>query len=148
MSSVDRATIREQYERDGYLIVAQPILPAQLVNRALEGMDAIRAGEYETGRSPQPSSWNPGDDPRVLCKIEMPQIANEAIRALVGHPLLGEWAAAITGATMVQAWWVQLLYKPSSDGSVTSTNVGWHQDLTYWSETWEPGSELFTAWVA
>jgi ectoine hydroxylase-related dioxygenase (phytanoyl-CoA dioxygenase family) len=111
-------------------------------------MDALRAGEYETGVPPQPSNWNPGDDPRKLCKIEMPQVANRAIRELITHPALGELAAEVTGARTVQVWWVQLLRKPPADpeGAVGS-NVGWHQDRHYW-QVWEEGSELFTAWVA
>ena len=133
-----------------------PLLPADLVQRASEGMDALRRGEYETGHPPCPSPWKPGDDPNRLCKIEQPQFANTAIRELVSHPALGQIAATITGATMVQAWWVQLLYKPASSAdshdhrnrsTSPGTSIGWHQDRSYWGQ-WEPGSELFTAWVA
>ena len=43
---------------------------------------------------------------------------------------------------------MQLLYKPSVDpDEITPTNIGWHQDRHYW-QTWEEGSELFTAWIA
>ena len=89
-----------------------PLVPAQLVSRAVAGMDAVRAGVYETGLPPQESAWQPGDDPRRLCKIEMSHVANRAIRDLVGHRRIGELAAELTGATMVQVWWTQLLYKP------------------------------------
>jgi hypothetical protein len=149
---------RAQYEADGFTIHAEPIIPADLVRRAIAGMDAVRAGEYETGVPPQKSYWNPGDDPAKLCKIEMPQVANRAILELVSHPALGELAAGLTGAEWVQVWWVQLLYKPpavpgggsapgSAGGAEGATNVGWHQDRHYW-QIWEEGSELFTAWVA
>ena len=54
----------------------------------------------------------------------------------------------MTGARMVQVWWVQLLCKPpAGPGQAGSTNIGWHQDRHYW-QVWEEGSELFTAWVA
>lgn len=135
-----------RYQADGFLVVPDILLPADLVRRASQGMDALRRGEYDTGHPPCPSAWKPGDDPNRLCKIEQPQFANTAIRELVSHPALGQIAATITGATMVQAWWVQLLYKPPSSGN-RGTNVGWHQDRSYWGQ-WEPGSELFTAWVA
>ena len=95
---------------------------------------------------PQPSPWNPGDDPGKLCKIEMPQLANRAIMDLISHPALGALAAEITGASMVQVWWVQLLYKPPVDEN-KNTIVGYHQDRQYWN-VWDDGSELFTAWVA
>ncbi len=140
---------RAAYENDGYLICNQPVLPPEVVAGALKGMDEVRAGRYHTGIPPQPSAWKPGDDPQKLCKIEMPQIADQAIWKLVSHPALGELAAALTGAQWVQVWWVQLLYKPPmpSGQAPTPTNVGWHQDRYYW-QVWEPASELFTAWVA
>jgi ectoine hydroxylase-related dioxygenase (phytanoyl-CoA dioxygenase family) len=142
------STPRARYKADGFFIHAQPLIPSDLIQRAIAGMDALRAGEYETGVPPQPSYWNPGDDPRILCKIEMPQVANRAIMELVSHPALGALAAEVTGARRVQVWWVQLLYKPpSGPEGAEGTNVGWHQDRHYW-QIWEEGSELFTAWVA
>jgi hypothetical protein len=138
---------KTQYESDGFYLAQEPIFPPDLVRRAVEGMDAIRRGEYDTGRPPQPSPWNPGDDPNQLCKIEQPQFASRAVMELFCHPALGELAARITGASMVQAWWVQLLVKPPSQGHESKTHVGWHQDRHYWG-SWEDGSELFTAWIA
>ncbi|MCC7261947.1 MAG: phytanoyl-CoA dioxygenase family protein [Candidatus Latescibacteria bacterium] len=140
---------RAAYERDGYYLCPQPVLPAPVTAAALTGMDEVRAGRYDTGGEPQPSPWKPGDDPNKLCKIEMPQLANRAIWDLVSHPALGAWAAALTGARWVQVWWVQLLYKPPTIQAEVpaAPNVGWHQDRYYW-QAWEPGSELFTAWVA
>jgi ectoine hydroxylase-related dioxygenase (phytanoyl-CoA dioxygenase family) len=139
---------RQAYDRQGFYMVDLPALPMDAVRAAADGMDAVRRGEYETGTPPAPSPWNPGDDPDALCKIEMPQFSNLAIRGLIASPVLGEWAAKITGASMVQVWWAQLLYKPSlPHGAAAPTHVGWHQDMQYWAE-WRPGSELFTAWVA
>ncbi len=149
MSTPTEATARAAYERDGYFICSQPLFPAGVVDGALQGMDEVRAGRYDTGIEPQPSVWKPGDDLNKLCKIEMPQVANRAIWDLVSHPALGAWAAALTGAEWVQVWWVQLLYKPAVPKSEApaGTNVGWHQDRYYW-QVWEPDSQLFTAWVA
>src|SRR5438874_275728 len=138
---------RLRYEADGFFLHPDPVLPVESVQRAVEGMDALRAGVYETGVPPQPSFWNPGDDPGKLCKIEMPQVANRAIMELVSHPALGALAAAVTGARWVQVWWVQLLLKPPNRTDGGSTNIGWHQDRHYW-QIWEEGSDLFTAWVA
>jgi ectoine hydroxylase-related dioxygenase (phytanoyl-CoA dioxygenase family) len=111
-------------------------------------MDAIRRGEYDTGQPPAGGTWKPGDDEAKLCKIEQPQMASRAVFDLVSHPAIGEIAAAITGASMVQVWWVQLLHKPSIGIEAGAAPViGWHQDRSYWGN-WEEGSELFTAWVA
>lgn len=140
---------KAQYEADGFYLCDEPLLPADVIARATEGMDAVRAGNYDTGIAPDDSPWNPGDDPNRLCKIEMPQVANRAVFDLVSHSSLGRMAAELTGAQMVQVWWVQLLYKPPSSASAqTHTNIGWHQDREYWNCCWEDESELFTAWVA
>ncbi len=141
--------IHAQFQQDGYAIHAEPLLAAEVVQDAVAGMDAIRNGIYDTGRPPRPSPWNPGDDPQQLCKIESPQFASHAIRKLINEPALGKWCAEVTGAKAVQIWWIQLLYKPPvASGLTTPTNVGIHQDWTYWQRTWADGSELFTAWVA
>ena len=148
MPAHPHSSARQRYEADGFYIQAEPVIPDGLLAEAVRGMDAIRAGEYATGVSPRPSFWSPGDDPRKLCKIEMPQVTSRAVMDVVSHPALGALAAAITGAEWVQVWWVQLLYKPPTDGDgLVGTHVGWHQDRQYWS-AWEEGSELFTAWMA
>ncbi len=146
---VDKTALaQERYQNDGFYVCPLPLIPQDVVERAVAGMDAVRAGEYDTGIPPRPSRWNPGDDPNALCKIEMPQIASRAIMELVTHPALGAKAAEITGASAVQVWWVQLLYKPPTvAGQTQRTNIGWHQDYHYWG-IWEEDSELFTAWVA
>ncbi len=139
---------QRKYQEEGFYIHPEPLLPQEVVEKAIAGMDALRAGDYDTGIPPRPSSWSPGDDPDALCKIEMPQIASHAIMELVSHPALGAKAAEITGAEALQVWWVQLLYKPpTASGQEVRTHVGWHQDYNYWG-IWEDDSELFTAWVA
>ena len=148
MSTQTLSPTQEQYQTDGFYIPQDPILPPEVVERAVAGMDAVRQGRYDTGQPPQPSRWNPGDDLNELCKIELPQQADLGIRALVSHADLGQWAARVTGARMVQVWWTQLLYKPpQSENGKADLNIGWHQDRHYW-QVWEEGSELFTAWVA
>ncbi|MFT7693651.1 MAG: hypothetical protein ACI8P2_002280 [Candidatus Latescibacterota bacterium] len=135
------------YSTNGFYVHRDPLLPSAAVEAACAGMDAVRHGQYDTGKPPLSSPWNPGDDEGILCKVEMPQRADRAIGALIGHEELGRWAARVTGAQWVQVWWVQLLYKPPSLPDATQVNVGWHQDRHYWG-AWEEGSELFTAWVA
>ena len=148
MNSAEQARARAQYEADGFYLHAAPLIPRELVERAVAGMEEVRAGRYDTGTAPCPSPTQPGDDPRKLCKIEMPQFANRAIMEALRYPALGEQAAAITGAKMVQIWWVQLLIKPPADPDGTiATNIGLHQDRQYW-QSWAPDSELFTAWIA
>ncbi|MCX5661807.1 MAG: phytanoyl-CoA dioxygenase family protein [Planctomycetota bacterium] len=145
-------TTKTRFDADGFVLIDRPVVPADLVARAVEGMDMIRRGQNDTGREPTGGCWKPGDAPDRLCKVEQPQRASKAIFDLVSHPALGQAAAEATGAAtvpggMVQVWWVQLLYKPAATGEQSVTRVGWHRDRSYWGE-WEPGSEIFTTWIA
>ena len=89
---------RQRYDADGFFLHREPLFPSDLVARAVEGMDAVRRGEYDTGREPQPSHWKPGEDLGKLCKIAQPQFASRAIRSLIRYPALGALAAELTGA--------------------------------------------------
>ena len=132
------------YDTNGFALVREPVIPSALIQRAIDAQELLRSGGNDTGCE---HAGAYGDPQRTdaLIKIEQPQLASQAIRELISHPALGQWALAITGAEWVQPWWVQLLVKPS--GNALASNVGWHQDRYYWSD-WEDGSELFTAWVA
>ena len=136
-------TYFEQYQQNGFFIVPEAILPSELVERAIVHMDAVMAGEYETGQPPHSRRWNPGDDERQIRKIDQPHLADRTILEVISHPQIGKWAARVTGAQMVQVWAAQMLYKPP--GGDPLGNVGWHQDKLYWPY-WE--GEVFTAWVA
>jgi hypothetical protein len=141
--------IKSSFEENGFYVFKAPTIELERVQNASDGMDKIREGEYDTGRPPANSPWNPGDDPARLCKIEQPQLGSTAIAELIRSPEIGEWAAYVKGAEMIQVWWVQLLYKPpASDKQPTPTKIGWHTDWQYWGRTWEGGSQLLTAWVA
>jgi ectoine hydroxylase-related dioxygenase (phytanoyl-CoA dioxygenase family) len=137
-------TAGTRYARDGFFI-GPPVVPSELVRRVIPHIDAVLEGKYETGREPV-RRWNPGDSPTKIRKINDTHISDRTIFEFVTHPEIGRWAAAVTGAEMVQAWASQLLFKPA--GGDIAGQVGWHQDYMYWKELWEPGGELFTAWVA
>jgi hypothetical protein len=148
MSTTASPSLRAGYDTDGFHIHDEPILSSDLLARAAAGLTDVRNGLSETGTAPFDTSWKPGDDPSGLAKIEMPQLANRALVDALVQSDLGRIAAEITGAEMVQVWWVQGLYKPPTAGTTSSTNIGWHQDHHYWQHTWGPDSELFTAWLA
>ncbi|NKB71927.1 MAG: hypothetical protein GKR89_33035 [Candidatus Latescibacteria bacterium] len=134
---------RPQYERNGFFLTP-PLLPADLIADAIERMDAVKDGHYETGIEPQGRSLAPGETLDKLCKIDQAHRCDNTIRQLLTHPAIGQWAAALTGAEMVQIWASQLLIKPPGGDS---GHVGWHQDRQYWSY-WQKDSQLFTAWIA
>lgn len=149
MSTLTSSCAHAEYEEQGFYIHPTPVIPRDVVEAAARGMNEVMMGRYDTGISPMPSPWKPGDDAATkLCKIELPQVSNRAILALLKHPGLGELAAEVCGARAVQIWWVQLLSKPPTrPGAGISTHVGWHRDRHYWG-VWEEDSDLFTAWVA
>jgi len=150
MEGHDTTALREHYERNGFYIHTTSVLPPELLERAARGIDDVREGIYDMGEEPLERRWTPGDELQALCKIEQPQRVNRALYEALCSPLLGQLAAEVTGAKMVQVWWLQLLYKPSTpDVPVVggTTNVGWHQDQASW-QVWDEGSELFTAWLA
>ena len=138
-------SLQESYERDGFVVGAR-CATAEAVEEAVAHMDAVIAGDYETGVAPHWRRWNPGDDEARLRKIDQPQLCDRTVARFIDNEAIGRAAAELTGAARVQVWGVQLLYKPSGGGS--SGNVGWHQDLQYWLRWWTPDSEIFTCWLA
>jgi ectoine hydroxylase-related dioxygenase (phytanoyl-CoA dioxygenase family) len=134
-----------RYNEQGFAIVPK-VVRSDGLDDAVEHMDAVIAGDYETGVAPHWRRWNPGDDELRLRKIDQPQLSDRAIQRLIADPAVGRAAAELTGAQTIQVWAVQLLYKPPAGGS--SGNVGWHQDQQYWLRWWTPDSEVFTCWLA
>lgn len=138
----------EAYRQNGFVVAAEPVIPAELIRRVHTAFDEVMAGVYETGVAPLDSWWNreTDDTHRKLRKIDQPHLANRTIREFITHPAFGEAIAQITGARFVQAWVVQLLNKPP--GGDAQGTVGWHQDQQYWTNWWTTDSEVFTAWIA
>lgn len=134
----------ESFTANGFVIHPTPVVPTTLLGEVAEHMDAVIAGNYETGIAPGERYWNPGDDPDELVKIDFAHLSDRTLTEFVRHPAIGAFAASLLDAEMVQVWAAQLLYKPPSSGH--SGNVGWHQDENYWRELWE--GEVFTVWVA
>ena len=138
------ASPRAQFEADGLYLSPSPVIPTELIARAVQHMDDVMNCIYDTGVPVPWRSWNPGDSPTALRKMNETHISDRTIHELISHPALGRLAAELTGAKMVQVWATQLLYKPPSS-TLEKNSVGWHQDRQYW-KYWD--GEVFTAWVA
>ena len=115
-----------------------PVLDPSALPAANDTMDRLLAGRYATGVAPFQV------DTGALVRMDQPQMADHAITDMLRRSNLGEVAAAVTGASMIQVWAMQLIHKPSSATDVA--NVGWHQDEDYWQGWWE--GEVFTCWLA
>jgi ectoine hydroxylase-related dioxygenase (phytanoyl-CoA dioxygenase family) len=144
MSERNADDLRSQFSRDGFT-TQESLVPADLLERVTEHMDAVTAGDYETGRTPNHHRIKP-DDATEIIKIDNAHLSDHTLMELVSYPALGAFAATVMDAAMVQVWAVQLLIKPP--GGTPSGHVGWHQDFQYWHSKWEPDSEVFTLWVA
>ncbi len=142
MDSEILSDMQAAYQREGYYILPDPLVTAEVLEAAQEGVEEVKNERYDTG---MPPSSHPGYDPLRLCKINDVHLANKAIRNLLTAPQLGQWAAAVTGGHMVQIWASQLLIKPPASGK--AGYVGWHQDRQYW-QYWQKPDGLFTMWIA
>jgi ectoine hydroxylase-related dioxygenase (phytanoyl-CoA dioxygenase family) len=133
--------LHNRFETDGFCFT-DSVIPASGISAVTARMDAMVAGEYETGVAPR-AAHDPNAPADKLRKIDQPHLSDLTIRSFISSPEIGKWAAAITGAEMVQVWAVQLLIKPPG-GDLG--HIGFHQDMQHWT-SWFKG-EVFTAWVA
>ena len=132
---------RHAFERDGFCFSPALVDPGLLAAAATR-MDAVLAGQYETGVAPHRRFWEATDGDDTLRKIDDAHFSDRTIHQLISSPAIGAWAAAATGAAFIQVWSTQLLVKPVS----AQAQVGWHQDLPYWRRWFDGG--VLTAWLA
>jgi len=153
LTGEQQAALKKAFGADGFYLAPEAVDPS-LVQRGVSAMDAVIAGEYETGVPPldltklateeQLRVLRANPNSTKICKIDQAHLCNRTLHKLVSDPAIGRLAAAATGAQWIQVWGTQLLYKPAGDGG--SASVGWHQDLHYWQTVW--AGEVFTAWLA
>ena len=142
-TDAEMRTAAVSYQQNGFFI-APPLISADLLARVRPRIDAVYAGEYETGIPPCGSPKGSKTPPTALVKIDNAHRSDRTIHELVSHPAIGRWAAALTGGKTVQVFATQMLIKPS--GALGGANVGWHQDFEYWANALE--GDLLTAWIA
>lgn len=133
---------RGEYERDGYYIGAE-VFTAEETEQAYNSALEVLRGHYNLDGEPAWGRYKPEQVGTRLVKVNDAHIANRELRNIVCSPKLGEWAAAVTGARMVQVFTTQLIHKPTDVDA--SGNIGWHQDRAYWKHL---DGNVFTAWVA
>lgn len=133
------------FKENGYW-VSPKVIDDERLAKLRERMEKVYRGEFETGTPPEVAWSYEKGHPKTLRKTDMASYADLTIRALALDPVIGEIAAALTGNDTIRFWADQLLLKPEQSGGQGS-NVGWHQDYTYWQCFHNPET-LLTAWVA
>lgn len=142
MFEADIKALRLRYADDGYCVI--PVLfPTGVVAEALEAAEAVAAGATDTGLMPRLWERESGDEPERLIKIAEPHNASHTLRRLVTSPEPWRVIAAVTGASMLRIWAVDLFIKRPEP--TARANIGWHQDgpfAPYWK------GDIFTVWLA
>lgn len=130
--------------RDGFVLHDRPLVDREILEQVEARVDAVVQSDLGKTESGAGVLRLPVDGPTSLVKINQAHTADDVLWGLVTQPAIGAFVADVTGASMVQLWASQLLYKPP--GGEDTGNVGWHQDQNYWSAVWT--GEVFTLWLA
>ena len=134
------------YERDGYYISKEGVLPESLIDAASEGSQRFYAGErdatlpFDAGFS----NWKPGDGDGQR-NNEFVSLQKKELKELATYPLLGAIAAKLTRSATIRLLDDQLIYKPSNTQDASTTVTGWHADRAYWGTC--SSEKLTTAWI-
>lgn len=139
----DDEDVARYRERGWY--VSQKVVPAEVLDEAAFAVGRYYAGERD---HPLPISggflnWVPehGD---VLRINDYVSLQNDALRALVTLPILGQIAARLTGSPAIRLFHDQLITKPPElPGGETA--VGWHVDRAYWHTC--TSTQMLTIWI-
>ena len=75
------------YERHGYCIFHEQVVPDDILVAAQHGMMVVRNGIYDLNLPP---TEHPGYDPNVPCKINDPYHSNKGLYRLVKFPEIGQ----------------------------------------------------------
>jgi Phytanoyl-CoA dioxygenase (PhyH) len=125
--------------------VSQRIIPDDMLDAALAGIDRYRAGERDR-RLPDEASrfdWNP-EDGNELKQNGYVSLQMAEVGALVACPVLAGSAARLLGVAGIRLFHDRLIVK-APDPSNDATILGWHTDRAYWRTC--TSTAMLTAWV-
>lgn len=130
-----------KFREDGFLIVDR-IISDEQVETLRQRFDALFAGEFETGLTPDEVNWRPGRDPENLTR----QICNgwKSDRYVAGVVLqvsIGKACARLGGWPGTRLSQDNILWKPPGGKA-----LGFHQDSAY--ERWTSNPEWVSCWIA
>jgi ectoine hydroxylase-related dioxygenase (phytanoyl-CoA dioxygenase family) len=130
------------FERDGFLIVEEGLVPEQALQLLRERFLRLFDGDYETGIKPDEVNWVRGRDPedrtRQICNGWR---ADNVIAAQVLSERTGRRAAQLAGYRGVRLLQDNVLWKPPG-----AKAIGFHQDSSYADYLVPP--EMITCWIS
>ncbi len=128
------------FQENGYVYWEESIFSDNDLEALTSALYAIFHGNYRTKIAPA-RHFNQGESEK-LQKIDNFHFADDQILDRIPLKKIGERAAQIMDAQMIQLWATQLVIKPAMSGALG--NVGWHADQHNW-ELWD--GNVFTAWI-
>ena len=130
------------FDRDGFLIVEEGLVPAAALELLRERFLSLFAGEYETGIKPDEVNWVPGRDPedrtRQICNGWR---ADTVVAAQVLSERTGRLTAQLARYRGVRLLQDNVLWKPPG-----AKAMGFHQDASY-ADYLVP-AEMITCWIS
>jgi hypothetical protein len=131
------------YEKLGHYVTTEPIIPADLIERALFGVNRYYCGERDW-KLPISGflDWQP-EHGGLLRINDYVSLQCEELHALCSYVAIAAVAGRLTRTHEIRLFHDQLITKmPSAAGA---TAVGWHIDKAYWRTC--TSERLLTAWV-
>jgi len=130
------------FERDGFLIVEEGLVPEGALEQLRERFLRLFDGEYETGIKPDEVNWvrdrDPEDRTRQVCNGWR---ADKTIAAQVLSERTGRLCAQLMGYRGVRLLQDNVLWKPPG-----AKAIGFHQDASY-ADYLVP-AEMTTCWIS
>lgn len=130
------------FERKGFLIVEEGLVPGNALEPLRERYLRLFDGEYEAGIRPDEVNWVPGRDPedrtRQLCNAWK---SDTVVAAQVLSERIGRLAAQLMGYRGVRILQDNALWKPPGTKA-----IGFHQDSSYADYLVPP--EMVTCWMS
>ncbi len=131
-----------RYNEDGFLVV-ENLLDPELVERAVDRVDHLFAGEFETGVYPDEWHWTPNLGlPNAARQMTGSWKSDLTMASIILSPEMGQISATLRGWSgarfLVDALWL----KPYG-----ATETALHQDAMYINYN-EPAGEVAVCWIA
>ena len=132
--------MRDQYMEQGFVVLPS-FVSHRSVESAVEGIRRLSLGDYQLGTPPHAVVRNERSG-QSMVRLDQPQLADPALKALVSDQGLADIASQLMGSSAVQVWYAHALLKPVNH---PASHVGWHCDGQY-VNFFE--GDFVTAWVA